>query len=83
MSFAVATSWRRLVRDLREGRKPPLVLLRQGLGKLRDERRVVARQQALGCRPLRKAAVGEVLSRLAGTPLAPPPRTVRLPLRPA
>lgn len=75
---AVVTFWRRLVRDLREGRKPPLVLVRQGLGKLRDERRVVARQRALGCRPLTKAGVGAVLSRLAGTALAPPPRRLRL-----
>lgn len=36
------TFWRRLVRDHREGRKPPLVLVRQGLAKLGDERRVVA-----------------------------------------
>jgi uridine kinase len=55
------TFWRRLVRDQREGRKPPLVLLRQGLGKLRAERGVLARQEDLGCRPLSKVAAGEVL----------------------
>lgn len=65
------TFWRRLVRDQREGRKPPLVLLRQGLAKLRDERRVLARQEALGCRPLSKAGVAAVLSAAAGCPLTP------------
>ena len=38
----VVTFWRRLTRDLREHRKPPLVLVRRGLALLRDQRRVVA-----------------------------------------
>ena len=46
----VVTFWRRLTRDLREHRKPPLVLVRRGLALLRDQRRVVAHAEALGCR---------------------------------
>lgn len=46
------TFWRRLDRDLRERRKPPLVLVRRGLALLRDQRRVVARAVTLGCRPV-------------------------------
>jgi uridine kinase len=41
---------RRLTRDLREHRKPPLVLLRRGLHLARLQGRVVARASALGCR---------------------------------
>jgi uridine kinase len=47
---AVVTFWRRLSRDLREHRKPPLVLLRRGLALARDQRRVIAHAVALGCR---------------------------------
>ena len=65
--------WRRSVRDQREGRKPPLVLLHQGWAKLRDERRVVARQAALGCRPMSKAAARALLG-VAPRP-APSPAT--------
>ncbi len=43
---------RRLSRDLREHRKPPPVLVRRGLALLRDQRRVVARAEAVGCVPL-------------------------------
>ncbi|WP_245916429.1 uridine kinase family protein [Nocardioides gansuensis] len=46
----LVTFWRRLTRDLREHRKPPLVLLRRGVALLRDQRRVVAHAQQLGCR---------------------------------
>ena len=46
----IVTFWRRLTRDLREHRKPPLVLLRRGMALLRDQRRVVAHAEALGCR---------------------------------
>jgi uridine kinase len=45
----VVTFWRRLTRDLREHRKPPLVLVRRGLALLRDQRNVVDRAVALGC----------------------------------
>lgn len=44
------TFWRRLARDLREHRKPPLVLLRRGWALLRDQRRVVDDAVAKGCR---------------------------------
>lgn len=74
---AVVTFGRRLARDLRERRKPPLVLVRQGVRKLRDERRIVARQRALGCRPLRRAAAAAALaqppSAAPDTPGAPVP----------
>lgn len=46
----VLTFWRRLTRDLRERRKPPLVLLRRGIALMRDQRRVVAHAVARGCR---------------------------------
>ena len=45
----VVTFWRRLVRDLRERRKPPLVLVRRGMALMRDQRRVVGHAVALGC----------------------------------
>jgi uridine kinase len=46
------TFWRRLTRDLRERRKPPVVLVRRGLALLRDQRRVVAHAVRLGCEPV-------------------------------
>ncbi|MCY7396371.1 MAG: ATP-binding protein [Nocardioides sp.] len=46
------TFGRRLTRDLREHRKPPLFLVRRGLALLRDQRRVVAHAVELGCRPM-------------------------------
>jgi uridine kinase len=48
----MVTFWRRLTRDLREHRKPPLVLVRRGLALMRDQRRVVADAVAQGCRPV-------------------------------
>lgn len=50
---AFVTFWRRLARDLRERRKPPLVLVRRGLVLMRDQRRVVDDAVAKGCTPLR------------------------------
>lgn len=44
------TFWRRLHRDLREHRKPPLVLLRRGLALARAQRDVVRRAVDAGCR---------------------------------
>ena len=44
------TFWCRLTRDLRERRKPPLVLLRRGLALAKAQRRVVRRATAVGCR---------------------------------
>jgi uridine kinase len=46
------TFWRRLTRDLREHRKPPLVLVRRGLALARDQRRIVAAAVAAGCTPV-------------------------------
>jgi uridine kinase len=46
------TFWRRLTRDLREHRKPPLVLLRRGWLLMRAEPHVVARAVACGATPM-------------------------------
>ena len=43
------TFGRRLVRDLRERRKPPLVLARRGLALMRDQGDVVERARRAGC----------------------------------
>ncbi|MFT4083470.1 MAG: hypothetical protein QM638_12880 [Nocardioides sp.] len=43
--------WRRLTRDLREHRKPPLVLVRRGLTLMREQHAVVADAVAKGCQP--------------------------------
>ncbi|GAA1965410.1 uridine kinase [Nocardioides panacihumi] len=45
----LVTFWRRLVRDLRERRKPPLVLVRRGWALMRGQSRVVADATAKGC----------------------------------
>lgn len=47
----VETLWFRLVRDLREGRKPPLTLVRRGWALMREEPRAVQHWRDLGCRP--------------------------------
>jgi uridine kinase len=49
---SAVTFWRRLTRDLRERRKPPLVLVRRGWALMRDQRRVVDDAVAKGCRPV-------------------------------
>ena len=49
---AATTFVLRLVRDLREHRKPPLVLVRRGLALARAQRGVVADAVAKGCLPL-------------------------------
>ncbi|MBL0748685.1 ATP-binding protein [Nocardioides baculatus] len=46
----LVTFWRRLTRDLREHRKPPLVLMRRGVALMRDQQRVVAHALRQGCR---------------------------------
>jgi uridine kinase len=46
------TFGRRLLRDLAESRKPPLTLVRRGLGLARAEPALVRQWTALGCRPL-------------------------------
>jgi len=60
----VLTFFRRLSRDLREQRKPPGVLVRRGLHLLRQQRRVVAHAEALGCRVLHPESAFEEISRL-------------------
>ncbi|WP_097237575.1 MULTISPECIES: ATP-binding protein [unclassified Streptomyces] len=45
---ALTTAWRRLRRDVREGRKSLPVLVRRGLRLMRAERSIVGRQVALG-----------------------------------
>ena len=57
---------RRLARDLREHRKPPYYLLRRGLHLLREQRRVVARAERLGCRVLSPDAALHEIAGLAG-----------------
>lgn len=53
---------RRLLRDLSERRKPPGVLVRRGLGLMRDEPGIVARQTALGAAPARARSVERALA---------------------
>ncbi|WP_028659580.1 ATP-binding protein [Nocardioides insulae] len=48
----LVTFGRRLVRDLRERRKPPLVLVRRGLALMRAQPRVVADAASAGCTPV-------------------------------
>jgi uridine kinase len=64
----LVTFWRRLVRDLRERRKPPLVLFRRGLALLRDQDRVVAHAVARGCRPVTPDQAYADVQRLRVTP---------------
>lgn len=49
---ALVTFWLRLTRDLREHRKPPLVLIRRGIALARAQRGVVADAVAKGCTPV-------------------------------
>ncbi|MEK2475908.1 MULTISPECIES: uridine kinase family protein [Streptomyces] len=60
---------RRLARDLREGRKPAVYLVRRGLRLLRSERTIVARHTALGAHP---CARPEALARIATARTADP-----------
>lgn len=66
---AALTFWLRLTRDLREHRKPPLVLVRRGLALARAQRGVVADAVAKGCRPVSPdEAVAVVDALRAGAP---------------
>ncbi|QHY97770.1 uridine/cytidine kinase [Streptomyces sp. S4.7] len=59
---------RRLVRDLREGRKSVAFLLRRGWRLMRAERGIVCRQTALGAHPCAKAeALGRIANAAAGS----------------
>jgi uridine kinase len=60
----LVTFWRRLTRDLREHRKPPLVLVRRGLALMRAQRRVVEHAVALGCEPVTAEQAATAISRL-------------------
>ena len=62
----VKTFVRRLVRDLREHRKPPLVLIRRGLHLLGDQRELVERAAALGCRVVSPDVAFREVRALAG-----------------
>jgi len=55
---------RRLVRDLREHRKPPVMLVRRGLSLLRAEPAIVAQAQDAGCRVLSSPEAFEELRAL-------------------
>jgi uridine kinase len=68
------TAWRRLRRDLREGRKSLPYLVRRGWRLMRAERGIVVRQTQLGAAP---CGHGEALERVhaAGTPAPPAPRS--------
>jgi uridine kinase len=58
---------RRLLRDLREGRKSVWVLLRRGRRLMRSERGIVARYAQLGAHPCGKAeAYGRIVAAAAG-----------------
>ncbi|MFD3519564.1 uridine kinase [Streptomyces sp. NPDC058653] len=68
---------RRLLRDLREGRKSVAFLLRRGWRLMRAERGIVARQSALGAHPCGRAeALVRIATAMASTahPRTPKPR---------
>jgi uridine kinase len=64
---ALVTFWRRLVRDLREHRKPPLVLVRRGLALMRAQREVVAHAVSLGCTAVSPDQAAAEVAELVGT----------------
>jgi uridine kinase len=65
------TFGRRLVRDLAERRKPPLVLLRRGLALTRAEPQLVARMERLGATCATPAEVERRLRAVVGARPAP------------
>lgn len=68
---ALITFWRRLTRDLREHRKPPLLLVRRGAALARAQRAVIAHAVALGCRPLGNEQARAAIETLRATSAAP------------
>jgi uridine kinase len=62
----MVTFWRRLTRDLREHRKPPLVLVRRGVALLRDQRHVVDHAVERGCEPVTPEQAYAAVARLTG-----------------
>lgn len=61
----LVTFWRRLTRDLREHRKPPLLLVRRGLALLHAQRRLVTEIVAHGCEPLTPEQAADKIRRQA------------------
>lgn len=64
----------RLTRDLRESRKPPLLLLRRGWWLARREPEIVAALVAKGCLPMTPRETERYVQRLGLTPTPPAPR---------
>ena len=62
----LVTFWRRLTRDLREHRKPPLVLVKRGFALLADQKRVVADAVAKGCAPVTPDEAFDRITTLVG-----------------
>lgn len=60
------TFWRRLTRDLREHRKPPLVLVRRGFALMREQRQLVSEVVAAGCSPVSPDEAAEQIHHLLG-----------------
>ncbi|MEE1784302.1 ATP-binding protein [Streptomyces sp. SP17BM10] len=65
---ALTTAWRRLRRDVREGRKSLPVLLRRGWRLMRAERSIVGRQVALGAHPCAGPEAVRRITAAAGQP---------------
>ncbi|MFJ2192530.1 ATP-binding protein [Kitasatospora sp. NPDC087861] len=63
---ALTTAWRRLRRDVREGRKSLPVLLRRGWRLMRAERSIVGRQVTLGSHPCAGAEAERRIRAAAG-----------------
>jgi uridine kinase len=61
----LVTFWRRLTRDLREHRKPPIVLVRRGWSLMRAQRRVITDAAELGCTVVSPAEAAARIRRLA------------------
>jgi uridine kinase len=64
------TFWRRLARDLREGRKSPWILLRRGLALRRREPAIVAEHVSLGATPVHGEEALRRLRRVTAEQLA-------------
>ena len=64
----LVTFWRRLTRDLREQRKPPLVLVRRGWALMRDQQRVIDDAVAHGCTPVSPREASERIRALDSAP---------------
>ena len=71
----------RLLRDLSERRKPPWTLVRRGLALMRDEPRVVARQEALGAVSARAKDLEPIAQRPGPLTRRSRPRVARRPRR--